>query len=125
MPRVKEKHLFLILMGEISSFFLKHLGLPWWLRLSRICLQCGRSGFDPWVGKIPWGREQLFTSVFWPGKFHGQRSLAGYSPWSHKELDRTGQLSLHFTSNRFKLLHKTLRVLIIVVQFFFRISNSL
>ena len=31
--------------------------------------------------------EQLslhFTSVFLPGKFHGQRSLAGYSPWDHK-----------------------------------------
>ena len=28
-------------------------------------------------------------SVFLPGKFHGQRSLAGYSPWGHKELDTT------------------------------------
>ena len=26
---------------------------------SRICLQCGRPGFDPWVGKIPWRRERL------------------------------------------------------------------
>ena len=24
-----------------------------------------------------------------PGEFHGQRSLEGYSPWSHKELDTT------------------------------------
>ena len=24
---------------------------------------------------------------FLPGEFHGQRSLAGYSPWGHKELD--------------------------------------
>jgi len=24
-----------------------------------------------------------------PGEFHGQRSLAGYSPWGHKESDRT------------------------------------
>ena len=30
----------------------------------RICLQCGRSGFDPWVGKMPWRREQLPTLVF-------------------------------------------------------------
>ena len=34
--------------------------------------------FDPWVGKIPWRREKLLTPVFWPGEFHGQRSLAGY-----------------------------------------------
>ena len=41
----------------------------------------GRSRFYPWVGKIPWGRERLPTSVFLPGEFHGQRSLAGNSPW--------------------------------------------
>ena len=27
------------------------------------------------------------TPVFLPGKSHGQRSLPGYSPWGHKELD--------------------------------------
>ena len=42
----------------------------------------------------PLEREQLPTPVFWPGEFHGQRSLAGYSPWGHKELDMTDQLSL-------------------------------
>ena len=35
------------------------------------------------------------TPVFLPGKFHGQRSLAGYSLWNHKELDMTEQLSTH------------------------------
>ena len=29
------------------------------------------------------------TSVFLPGESHGQRSLAGYRPWSHKESDTT------------------------------------
>ena len=37
-----------------------------------------RPGFSPWVGKIPWKREWLPIPVFLPGKFHGQRSLAGY-----------------------------------------------
>ena len=32
-------------------------GFPDGLRLSRIHLQCGRPGFDPWIGKIPWRRE--------------------------------------------------------------------
>ena len=59
--------------------------LPWWLRLKRICLQLGRPGFEPWVGKISWRRERLPTSVFLPGEFRGQRSLAGYSPWGRKE----------------------------------------
>ena len=52
-----------------------------------------KPGFDPQVGKIPWRREQLPTPVFWPGEFHGQRSLAGYSPRGCKELDVTERLS--------------------------------
>ena len=46
-------------------------------------------GFDPWVRKSPRRRAWQPTAVFMPGKTHGQRSLAGYSPWSRKELDRT------------------------------------
>ena len=42
-----------------------------------------RCEFNPWAGKIPWGRKWQRTSVFLPEKFHGQRSLAGYSPWGH------------------------------------------
>ena len=52
-----------------------------------ICLQCGRPGFDPWVGKIPWRREWLPTPVFFSGGSHGQRNLEGYSPWGGKESD--------------------------------------
>ena len=58
----------------------------------RIRLQCrrlGRCGFDPWVGTIPWRRERQPTPVFYPGESHGQRSLAGYSPWGHKGSDTT------------------------------------
>ena len=55
----------------------------------KICLQCRRPGFDPWVGKIPQRREWLPTPVFFLGEFHGQRSLAGYSPQGHKESDKT------------------------------------
>ena len=58
-------------------------GLPLWLNWQRILLQCGRPGFDPWVGKTPWRRQWLRTPVFRPGEFHGQRGLAGYSPWDH------------------------------------------
>ena len=57
-------------------------------------MQFKRCGFDPWVGKIPWRREWLPTSVFLPGEFHGQRSLVDYGPWSHKEWDMTEWLTL-------------------------------
>ena len=46
-------------------------------------------GFDPWVRKIPRSRKWQPTPVFWLGKFQGQRSLAGYIPWGHKESDST------------------------------------
>jgi len=39
---------------------------------------------DPWVGKIPWRRAWQPTPIFLPGEFHGQRSLAGYSPWGQR-----------------------------------------
>ena len=64
-----------------------------------ICLQCGRPGFKPWVGKIPWRRKWQPTPVFLPGKSHGRRSLAGYSPWGFKELDTTERLHFcHFNN---------------------------
>ena len=55
--------------------------------------QCRRHksrGFDHWVGKIPWRGKWQPAPVFLPGKFHGQRSLAGYNPRSRKESDMKG-----------------------------------
>ena len=49
------------------------------------CRTHERDRFRPWVRKISWGRKQQCTPVFLPGKSHGQRSLAGYSPWGRKE----------------------------------------
>jgi len=69
-------------------------GLPWWLRPQRICLQGRKPGFDPWVRKIPWGREWLPTPVLLSGEFHGQKSLVGYSSWGSKKSDVTEQLTL-------------------------------
>ena len=72
---------------------LMHQGLPWWLKWYRIFLQCGRPRFNPWVRKIPWRRKWHPTLVFLSKESHGQRSLVGYSPWSHKELDTAEQLT--------------------------------
>ena len=52
----------------------------------------GRREFNPWVGKIRWSRKWQPAPIFLPGKFHRQRSLAGYSPWGHKESDMTEPL---------------------------------
>ena len=46
-----------------------------------VCLQSGRPRFNLWVRKILWRRKWQPTAVFLPGKSHGRKSLAGYSPW--------------------------------------------
>ena len=56
---------------------------------------------NPWVWKVPWGREWLPTAVFVPGEPHGQRRLVGHSPWGRRESDTTEQLTLpHFRVHR-------------------------
>ena len=57
-----------------------------------------RHRFDPWIRKIPWRRAWQPTPVFLPGESHGQKSLAGYSPWGHKELDMTEATALKQSS---------------------------
>ena len=57
--------------------------------LTSQCRRHKRRRFDLCVGNIPWKRAWQPTPVFLPGKSHEERSLAGYSPWSHKESDTT------------------------------------
>ena len=47
------------------------------------------TGFNPWVRKTPWKGAWQPTQVLLPGEPHGQRSLVGYGPWGHKELNTT------------------------------------
>ena len=82
-----------------SNFYRPYFFLTWWLRRWGVCLQCGRPGFDPWVGKIPRRRKRQPTPVFLPGESHGLRSLVGCSPWGHKESDMTEWLYLLTCSN--------------------------
>ena len=49
----------------------------------------GDEGLIPGLERFPWRRKWQPTPVFLPRKFYGQRSLAGYSPWRHKELNTT------------------------------------
>ena len=67
-------------------------GLPRWLRGKEPARQCRRPrrpGFDPWVERIPWRRIWQPTPVVLLGESHGEKSLAGYSPWGRKEPDMT------------------------------------
>ena len=59
-------------------------GLLWWLNGKESTWQCRRHRFSPWVRKIPWRRKWQPAPELLPGESHGQRSLAGYSPWDRK-----------------------------------------
>ena len=50
---------------------------------------------ETWVQSLDWEDplENGMAPVFLPSEFHGQRSLAGYSPWGCKELATTEQLT--------------------------------
>ena len=61
-------------------------GLSWWLSGKESTWQCRRCEFNPWVRKSPWRKNWQPTPVFLPGKSHGQRYLAGYSPWGCKRI---------------------------------------
>ena len=52
---------------------------------------------ETWVQSLGWKdpleKGKATTPVFLSGESHGQRSLAGYSPWGHKESDTTERIS--------------------------------
>ena len=82
------------------------IGLPWQLSGNRSACQSKRCGFDSWVRKILWRRKWQSTPVFLPGKSHGQRSLAGYSPWGCRRVGHNLGFSNMWTVNfeMFKLV---------------------
>ena len=94
-----KKHVYRLIKPLSDSIFivLLHMNkpqcrLPRWLSCKEYACQCRRHkrhGLDPWVGKIPWRRKGEPTPVFLPGKFCGQKVLAGYSTWGCKESDTT------------------------------------
>ena len=79
---------------HLNSFcFIKCIHFPMGFPGGSVVMQ--KMQVHSWVGKIPQRRKWQPIPVFLPGKFHGQRSLVGYSPWGHKEYDMTETLSMH------------------------------
>ena len=54
----------------------------------------GDLGLIPGLGRSSGEANRIHTPVFLPGESCGQQSLAGYSPWGHKESDPTEPLSV-------------------------------
>ena len=75
-----------------------------------------RRRFDPWVRKIPWRRAWQSTPVFLPGESHRQRSLLGYSPSSHEELNTT-EATYHAGRGGFQQM--------ILIYYYWKLSDRL
>ena len=73
--KTETKHMLGFPCSSVINEFVCSAGIP---------LRCRRLGFNSWVWKIPWRRKWQPTPVFFPGKSHGQRRLAGCSPWGGK-----------------------------------------
>ena len=73
----------------------------------------GNQSLIPGSGRFPGEGNGLPISVFLPGEFHGQRNLAGCSPWGCKESDTLKKhfrntLKVHFTDRFIKILGPTM-----------------
>ena len=92
-PEIREAgRLKFVLLKEYLGEMLLKRGFPGGASGKEPASQCRirkRCGFNPWIGKIPWRRAWQPTQTFLPGESHGQRRLAGYSPWCHTESDMT------------------------------------
>ena len=75
------------------------LGLPSGANGKESACQCRRLGFDHWVSTMPWRRKWQLAPILLPAKPHGQRSLAGYSPWGHKEMNVTECMRAHLPTH--------------------------
>ena len=81
------------------------LRLPWWLICKEFACNEGDLGSIPGLGSS--SGEGNGNSLYYSGKSHGQRSLAGYSPWGCKETDMTERLSLSLLANAHSILFST------------------
>ena len=119
-PVIRDAGHLCIFSGKISiqafcSFLIElfvFMGCPWWLRWSRIRLQCRRPWFNSSVGKVPWRRHRLPAPVFLgfpggsagkefacnaedPGSIHGSGRSAGKGtgyPLQHSWVSLVAQL---------------------------------
>ena len=73
-----------IYIATCVCIYLHYTGLPWLTQMEKNPPAMQDIWDHPWIGKILWRRKQQPTPIFLLRKSHGQRSLAGYSPWRRK-----------------------------------------
>ena len=108
---------------------MSNLGLPWWLSGKESTSNARDPGSIPWSERLPWSRKWQPIPVFLPGESHGQRRLAGYSPWGCKELDTTEQLNTDTHRHNLKIdpggwKHSSISFSLCVIEVYIRLSDE-
>jgi len=75
---------------------LPRVGFPGGSVVKNLLANAEDAGSVPGLILVSWRRKWQATPVFLPGKFHGQRSLVGYSPWGRRDMPER----LEYTSYR-------------------------
>ena len=94
-PGLKSISIYAYIQTHINLFWLELCvsvyvyRLPRWLSYKGIIVYAGELGLIPGPGRFPWKRKWQPIPVFLLRESHGQRTLAGYSPWGRKESDTT------------------------------------
>ena len=74
-----------IFFSMYTEYYIGKKSFPVGLVVKNPPANAGDMGLIPRSG-IPWRRKWQLTPVYLPGESHGQRSLAGYSPWGPKRV---------------------------------------
>ena len=79
---VLQNHSMLKVMIYHNLYWAKlNLGLLWWLSGKESACSVRDPGLIHGLRRFRWRRAWQLTPIFLSGEFHGQKSLAGYSPW--------------------------------------------
>ena len=84
------------------------MGLPWWLKWKRICLQCGRPGFDPWVRKMERKKGGEKKGRKAGGQFQCKSQVSWATSWS-KKLNRIIMVFLILEFNFFQIVEALIK----------------
>jgi len=107
---VKSQH-FYTFTGHFSQFFFGHDFKHGGSDSKESACNAGDLGLIPGLGRSPGGRHSNPLQYSCLKNPHGQRNLAGYSSWGHKELDTTERLNTHDFQHEWK--SKELAILLI------------
>ena len=114
---------FIIIVELYGLFIIYFVGFPGGSDSGESTCNEGDPCSVPGLGKIPWRREWLPTLVFLPAGFHGQKSLACYSPWGYKRVRREALIKSWLVASFANIFSQSIGYLFILFMVSFAIQN--